>query len=382
MARFRSTKNLSRRTERHSSFRYFAAVVITTGLVASGGFGAFPKNSVTTSFQQAASENLPESILTPVDSYFDEISDSIFGSQIPVTQNPPLDLVGLILGEGDGTPSPTLAVAETLSPTSTPKAEVSANPTLTTTPNQTATQTASPTSQLTPSSTATANCLPPSSTPATTTFFNGSGKTIQVYLVDTSCRLTLYATLGPEESFVQQTFVRQRWWFVDSPTQKFIADYVVSSAVESVDVSTGKITVAPTATPFIGFTVSNAELSDDLTQFGTTITLVPGAEFYVTYDFQVFNDPCPTCVTQLVTGLGASGTSSGICAYNGIPGPFPGTSGFEAVTLNAPSKPGTYSVVVEYYWQSGCSDALTEYGTGAAVYRLVIGQIIIVSGSS
>ncbi|MFN8402530.1 MAG: hypothetical protein U0V48_03110 [Anaerolineales bacterium] len=356
--------------------------MITTGLVASGGLGAFPKNTVTTAFQQAASENLPENILTPVDSYFGEISDSILGSQIPVTQNPPLDLVGLILGEGDGTPSPTLVVVETLSPTSTPTAVVTASPTLTMTPTQTPTQTASPTSQITPSSTATANCLPPSSIPATTTFFNGSGQTIQVYLVDTSCKLTLYATLGPEESFVQQTLIRQRWWFVDSPTQKFLADYVVSSAVESVDVSTGKITVAPTATPFIGFTVSNAELSDDLTQFGTTITLVPGAEFYVTYDFQVFNDPCPTCVTQLVTGLGTSGTSGGTCAYNGVPGLFPGTSGFEAVTLTAPSTPGTYPVVVEYYWQSGCSDALTNYGTGAAVYRLVIGQIIIVSGSS
>lgn len=385
MARFQSAKYVSRRTERRVSLRRFIAVLITTGLVASGGLGAFPRNPVTTTFQQVARENIPEAILAPVNSYFDELSISIFGSQPTPAQNPSLDLVGLILGDGIVSPSPTFPVVETPTPTSAPTSVASASPTLTATPTRTVTPTSSPTAQLTSTSTptATANCLPPSSTPATVTFFNSSGQTIQVYLVDPACKLILYATLGPEESFVQQTFIRQRWWFVDSPTQKVLADYVVSSALESVDVSTGKVTaITPTPTPFGGLTVSNVVLTDDLYEFGTSITLVPNQEFYVTYNFQVSSSSCPTCGVQLVTGLSSTGDAAEACAYAGVPGGTPGASGTESATLIAPSSPGTYSVVVEYHQKASCADALINFGSGAAFFKQVIGQIIVQSGSS
>jgi hypothetical protein len=97
----------------------------------------------------------------------------------------------------------------------------------------------------------------------------------------------------------------------------------------------------------------------------------------VTYDFQVFNDPCPGCITQLVTGLGSPGSHGGFCAYDGIPGTFPGTTGSEEITLIAPSAPGTYQVRVEYHWQFSCGDALANYGTGGAVPSQIIGRIIV-----
>jgi hypothetical protein len=227
-------------------------------------------------------------------------------------------------------------------------------------------------------------CSNPTTTPATATFFNGSGLTVEVYLVDPTCKLTLITTLGPEGSIVQETFIGELWWFVDASSTRFIADHVVSSATELVDVSTGTTVVATatsatpaTSIPFYGFTVSNVSLTDDLSQFGTSITLSPGQEFYVTYDFQVFSDPCPGCITQLVTGLGNPGTHGGTCAYDGVPGVSPGVAGFESVTLYAPEASGTYPVVVEYHWQFTCSDALTFYGTGGAAPPQVIGQVIV-----
>jgi hypothetical protein len=115
----------------------------------------------------------------------------------------------------------------------------------------------------------------------------------------------------------------------------------------------------------------------DLNSAGFVATVSPGASVLVTYNFQVFNDPCPGCITQLVTGLGSSGSHGGFCAYDGVPGIFPGDSGVEEISLIAPSSPGTYNVIVEYHWQFTCADALTNYGTGGAVPRQVIGQILV-----
>jgi hypothetical protein len=143
---------------------------------------------------------------------------------------------------------------------------------------------------------------------------------------------------------------------------------------------TDTATATPTATiaPFIGFTVSNVDITDDINPSGTSITVMPGQAFFVFYNFQVFSDPCLGCITQLVTGLGTPGSHGGSCAYDGIPGASPGVSGSENyVTLTAPSTPGTFPVVVEYHWQFGCADALANYGTGGAVPTQVIGQIIV-----
>jgi hypothetical protein len=216
------------------------------------------------------------------------------------------------------------------------------------------------------------------------TFFNGSPQTIDVYLVDPACKLTLITTLGPQQSFIQETFIGQLWWFIDSSSGHLISDYVVSSANEFVDVSSGKAviatptpTVSATTAPFAGFSVSSVLLTDHLSQSGTDITLTSGQEFYVSYNYRIFNDPCPGCITQLITGLGTSGTHGEWCAYDGIPGIFPGVSGSESTTLYAPEASGRYSVIVEYHWQYSCADALMLYGSRGAVSPQVIGQITV-----
>ena len=134
-------------------------------------------------------------------------------------------------------------------------------------------------------------------------------------------------------------------------------------------------TITPTATtaPFVGFYFN----TPDLNGFGAVVTVSPGKAVVVKYNFQVFNDPCPGCITQLVTGLGSPGTHAGSCAYAGVPGVSPGVLGSENVTLTAPLTPGTYNVVVEYHWQYTCGNALTYYGTGGAVSPHIIGQIIV-----
>jgi hypothetical protein len=119
-------------------------------------------------------------------------------------------------------------------------------------------------------------------------------------------------------------------------------------------------------------------LTDDLYQFGTSITLSPGQEFYVSYNFRVFNDPCPGCITQLVTGLNFPGSYGEWCAYDGIPGVSPGVSGSEATTLYAPEASGTYPVIVAYFWHFSCADALANYPSGTGFqFSRVIGQVIV-----
>jgi hypothetical protein len=66
-----------------------------------------------------------------------------------------------------------------------------------------------------------------------------------------------------------------------------------------------------------------------------------------------------------VTGLGTAGSHAGTCVFDGDAALSPGAAGFEDVILTAPMTPGIYSVVVEYFWENNCTDALTVYGTGS-----------------
>lgn len=399
MDRYQSLRHPPRRTEHRSSARYIVTVVLTTAVVATGGFGTLPDNPITDTVQEEIGKNVPESFLEPVNSYLEQLSAPTIQPQYTSQPNSSIDLIGLIF-EGT-TPETTetsnlvTTATETITPvgttslTPTPDFTLTTTSTLTATVTPTDTSTATPTRTFTPTSTLTATttpvCSSPSTTLVSTTFFNSSFQTIDIYWVDFSCRLVLYRNLSPGQSYIQQTYVGHLWQFQDSSTGQLMADYVVSSANEVVDVSTGAVSIATstpapavTVAPFFGFTVNNVDMTDDLTQFGTSITLAPGAEFYVYYDFQVFNDPCTSCITQLVTGLGSPGSHGGSCAYNGIPGAFPGVSGSEMfVTLNAPSTPGTYPVIVEYHWQFTCADALANYGSGGAVPVRVIGQVTV-----
>ena len=395
MDRYSSLRYPPRRTERRSSVRFLVTALLTTGMVATGGLGTFPENPVTQELQQEIGENIPPDILDPLNAYLEQLSAPTIQPRYTAQPNTPIDLIGLILQDTITETAATLnpVITETITPvgtaslTSTPDFTLTPTSTLVITSTDTLTATPTRTFTPTPTSTATATpiCSPPSTNLVNTTFFNSSVQTIDIYWVDFSCRLVLYRNLSPGQSYIQQTYVGHLWEFRDSFTGQLMADYVASSANEVVDVSTGAVSTATstpiptvTAAPFFGFAVSNVDMTDDLTQFGTSITLAPGADFYVYYDFQVFNDPCPSCITQLVTGLGSPGSHGGSCAYNGIPGVFPGVSGSEMyVTLTAPTTPGTYQVIVEYHWQFTCADALANYGSGGAVPVRVIGQVTV-----
>lgn len=378
MERFESTRTPKRAGSR-SSIRLFV-LALTVTMLATGGFGTLPKNPITRAAQQQIGENLPEPILAPVNAYLEQISAPTIESQ-PHPTNGSIDPVGWILASLSSETPEVATPASTSTLTSVPVSPDTNTPAIFPSLTSTPTLTASPSATVT--ITPTPNCPRPSTTPAVTTFFNSSALTIDVYLVDPACKLILYFTLGPKESVAQQTSIGQFWWFIESSAGKLLADHLVASANESVDVSTGAVSlITPTPTPFGGLVVGNAVLTDDLSQFGATITLIPGQEFYVSYDFQVSSSSCPTCGVQLVTGLGSSDTDGGACAYDSIPGVAPGASGTESATLFAPSAPGTYAVVIEYHQRASCGDALSNYGTGAAVFKQVIGEIIVLSGSS
>ncbi|MCC6500139.1 MAG: hypothetical protein IT313_07720 [Anaerolineales bacterium] len=243
-----SSNSVFRGARVRKSVRFFVTVVLTTGMVATGGFGAFPDNPVTRTVQEEIGRIFPESVLDPVNVYLERISVSTIEPRPSATLNPALDLLGLIVGDVAAESSTPTATIPSATPTPPPTLEPSA-------PAVTAISISSPTSTATLSPPVTLTpiaCSNPTTIPATITFFNGSGQTIEVYLVSPDCRLFLRVTLGPEESFVQETFIGELWWFIDSPTQRLLSDYVVLSANESVDVSTGEILLpTPTALPFL-----------------------------------------------------------------------------------------------------------------------------------
>lgn len=126
-----------------------------------------------------------------------------------------------------------------------------------------------------------------------------------------------------------------------------------------------------------GFSINDVNINSA----GNSITVPRGTPLEITYNFQVFSDPCPGCAVQLVTGLGNSDPNGGgnsACTYGGGPGQFPGETGTADTTITAPSTPGTYPVIVEYSWQYGCDDAVKGYGTGnSAMPPQIIGQVTV-----
>lgn len=373
--------------------RFFFTFTVTTSMLATGGFGAFEKNPITDAFQEEIGQNFPESFLVPINSYLDQLSVPTIQPQLDSNANPPFDPIGLLLG--DVTSGPLLLVTA-IPPdveTSTPPTEVgtlaiTATPSLQSgSPTRTPTPTSSPTSAQTSTLAAAANCSVVSTAPATTTFFNSSSLTIDVYWVDLSCNLVLYATLSAGQTSIQPTYIGYRWWFIDSATGHLITDYIVGSANDLVDVSSGAISTStptptsmPTGTaaltgtpgPIVLFNYSAVNIDGA----GSSAVVIAGEPFVVTYNFNIWDDPCPSCISQLVTGLGTAGSHGDTCAFDGFADVFPGTSGSENVTLIAPSSPGTYNLVAVASWQYSCNDALIAYPGGSSAPQ-VIGQITV-----
>lgn len=426
MAQYRSMHASPRRTQRRSSARFIVTVFLTTAVVATGGFGTLPDNPITEAVQEEIGKNVPESILEPVNSYLNQLSAPTIPPLPSSPPDPALDLIGLLVGTPDqGTQSSsteTSTATGLLTQTETVTATgITHTPTITRT--ATLTPTASRTSTASPTPTVTPTLLP-------FTTFRVSGVDItddltqfgtsitvtpgQEFYVSYNfqvinnnclgCRTQLVTGLGGPgahggscaydgdpgafpgstgSEFATLTaplnpgtfpVVVEYFWEPDCATA--LANYGFGLGPQVIGQITVVVpTITPTDTPALvaGFYVSGV----DLNGAGTAVTVPAGYPVVVTYNYQVFSDPCPGCITQLVTGLGASGTHGGSCAYNGVPGVSPGATGSENIMLTAPSTPGTYSVTVEYHWQYTCADALALYGTGAAVASQVIGQMIV-----
>src|ERR1051325_10726931 len=319
---------------RSSTVRFFLTFTLTTTMVATGAFGAIPNNPVTKTFREQVGQNIPESFLNPVNSYLDELRVPTIPPRLTSQPKAPLDVVGFFLPAAESEtsealgsptgPSETVTAIATTTITETPIFTATDTATLTQTPTLTSTAT------ITPTVTSTLTCSPPSTDSVTTTFFNSSSKAINVYWFDLSCRANLTRTLNPGDSYIQNTYIGHFWQFRDAATLDWLANHFISAPNEVVDVSTGAVKIAtPTATAsststaiptsavttggtttaFVGFYVSAV----DLNGAGSTVTVSPGTSVLVTYDFQVFNDPCPGCITQLVTGLGSPSSHGGTC---------------------------------------------------------------------
>lgn len=143
------------------------------------------------------------------------------------------------------------------------------------------------------------------------------------------------------------------------------------SAPGTLDVWTGSFSVTG------DFSASSVSLNGD----GSSIVVAPGQTVNVTYNFNIWDDPCPGCSTQLVTGLltGTTGVHGGSCAFAGDAGLYPGASGSENVNLTAPLAPGVYYVTASYQWQFTCAQALTAYAGGTT--GRAIGQIEVLGPS-
>ena len=438
MDRYQSLRRPPRRTEHRSAARFMVTVVLTTAVVATGGLGTLPDNPITDTVQEEIGKNVPESILEPVNSYLEELSAPTIPPLPSSTPNTALDLIGLLIGTPASdaeTPVETLSLStETLTATalSTPT-ETATEIMHTVTPSRTATVTDTPTASRTPTASSTPTTTP-TFLPFTGFIVAGADLTDDLTQFGTSITLTtgqefyvsynfqvfnnpcpgcntqLVTGLGgtdthggacayngvpgvfpgdtgfeavtltaPSTPGTYNVVVEYHWQrdcsaaLADYGSGGNVAPQVIGQITVVIPTVTPIITPTNTPAPFIGFNVSAVNLNGG----GTSATVPAGYPVVVTYNYQVFSDPCPGCITQLVTGLGSPGTHNGSCTYNGVPGVSPGVTGSESTTLIAPSASGTYNVTVEYHWQFTCSAALTFYGTGAAVPVRVIGQIIV-----
>lgn len=317
------------RKRRRSRFRFLFAVTVTTVMIATGGFGAFPDNSLTQTFQEVISENVSADFLQPFNSYMENISAPTIQPGPDSGSEPSFDLIGTLAG-------PASAVTEV--------DILSSNGIATSIANFSASMTAAATGTLIQTETS----IPTLTTVPTIT------------LIPTA---SLTATILPTRTF--QPIVYPTNTKKPPPPPPDTAT------------STATATFTNTPVPF-GFIVSGVSLNGT----GSSVMVLSGSSVTVTYNLQIYNDPaCPGCIAQLVTGLGTPGSHGGTCAYDGMPGLYPGVFTTENTTLNASLPPGTYNVEARYYWETGCASALANYPAGAAQASQIIGQITIPSGS-
>lgn len=321
------------RKRRRSRFRLLFAVTLTTAMIATGGFGAFPNNPMTALFQQEIGKNFPETFLNPLNSYMENLSVPTIQPGLVASSEPAFDPIGTLVSASNPTAEsfPTVSLEEI----NTSIAEISASMTSASADTATAVATLNTVT------------LPPSATFIPT------------------------FTLLPSET---PTIV---------PTGTFPPLIIYpSNTKKPPPPDTATATVTPTSTPSptptivpAGFTLSNISLNT-LTN-GGAIFAWPNSTFTVNYNYTVWaQGNCPGCIIQLVSGIGSAGVGTANCAYNGQPGISPGISGTSSLTLTAPATAGTYDIVVQLLAQTSCANAISNYSGASGIYQK-IGQVVV-----
>ena len=319
------------RKRKRSGFRFLFTVTVTTVMIATGGFGTFPENSLTQTFQTVISENFSADFLQPFNSYMENISAPTIQPKPASASDQPFDLIGTLVGPAN----PTTDAASTLSleEINTSIAQFSSSMTSVSAGTETAIAT-----------------LSTATLPFTAT------------LIPT-------LTLAPSET---PTLV-PTWTF-----QPVIIYPTNTKKPTSPPPDTETPTNTPSPTPTVGpagFTLSNISLNT-LTN-GGAIFAWPGTTFTVNYSYTVWaQSNCSGCIIQLVSGMGSAGVGTTNCAYNGQPGVSPGASGTSSLTLTAPAASGTYDIVVQLQAQTSCANALTAYSGASGIYQK-IGQVVV-----
>lgn len=163
-----------RRRRRRSPLRLLVNVILVASMIATGGFGVFPENPLTSAFQDVIGRTLPKALLNPVNDYLVVFSVPTIQPLPSVTPKPTFDLVDplsttvaigipklatfiatgipFISARESGTPvaAGTSTLASTSTSAVTQTATVTATPSLTSTPSLTATVTTTPTITRTP----------------------------------------------------------------------------------------------------------------------------------------------------------------------------------------------------------------------------------------
>ncbi len=95
---------------------------------------------------------------------------------------------------------------------------------------------------------------------------------------------------------------------------------------------------------------------------GPVVVVSPGASITGSTSYTAWTGTsCAACGMQLVYGIG---TTSAGCSYHGSPGNWPGVSGSGAISLKAPSAPGTYTLNLTYTLQLSCADGMATNPLG------------------
>jgi hypothetical protein len=81
--------------------RFLLTFTVTTTMVATGGYGAFPNNPITQIFQQEIGQNFPEVVLKPFNSYMENIAAPTIQPQPASDSGPALDLIGTLVDAGN-----------------------------------------------------------------------------------------------------------------------------------------------------------------------------------------------------------------------------------------------------------------------------------------